>query len=62
MKKYSIGIVLLYLLACNNNREETKEAPAALENTTQHPNGVTGGSVISRDTAAMRVDTTQHQR
>jgi hypothetical protein len=62
MKKYSIGIILLCLLACNNNKEETREAPAAIENTTQHPNGVTGGSVISRDTAAMRVDTNQRPR
>lgn len=63
MKKYSLGIVLLCLLACNSsNTEKTKEAPAAIEGSTQHPNGVTNGSVISRDTAAMRVDTTQRSK
>ncbi|WP_205513540.1 hypothetical protein [Longitalea arenae] len=56
MKKYSFCIALACLLACNSNNEETKEAPGAIENTTQHPNGITGGSVISRDTGAMVTD------
>ncbi len=63
MKKYSIGaVVLAFLLACNSTtttKEETKEAPAVIENSTQHPNGMSNGSVISRDTGAMRVDTTK---
>ncbi|MET0393965.1 MAG: hypothetical protein ABW019_12525 [Chitinophagaceae bacterium] len=59
MKKYGTGILLLCLLAaCNSTTtKETKEAPAAIENPTQHPNGMSNGSVISTDTAAMRVDT-----
>jgi len=63
MKNYVICLVLLCLLACNSsNNENTKEAPAAIENTTQHPNGITGGSVISRDTSAMVADSTQRPR
>ena len=60
--------ILLALLACGdggaeNNRandEGTRDSvnstPSAID-TTQHPNGITSGSVISTDTAAMRADT-----
>jgi hypothetical protein len=65
MIKYIVNVFLLALLsACggaNNSNEpaETKEAPAAIENSTQHPNGVTGGAVISRDTGAIAGDSSQ---
>ena len=35
-------------------------APSAID-TMQHPNGVTGGAVISRDTAAMRPDSVERR-
>lgn len=54
MKNYIVGICLLCVMACNDS-----EAPAAVENSTQHPNGVTGGAVISTDTGAMRSDSTR---
>lgn len=58
MKKFTIFFLLLCLYACNSNEQEkTQDAPGAIDNSTQHPNGVTNGSVMSRDTAAMRVDT-----
>ena len=67
MIKYIVNIFLLCLLfACggSNNKEKpnTKEAPAAIENSTQHPNGVTGGAVISRDTGATATDSPQVRR
>ena len=51
MKKYIVGISLLSIMACNDS-----EAPAAVESSTQHPNGVTGGAVISTDTGAILAD------
>ena len=58
MKKLLLPLLLLCLFACNSEEQEkTQDAPGAIDNTTQHPNGVTNGSVMSRDTAAMRVDT-----
>lgn len=58
MKTLLVAIVAICLFACNNEEQEkTKGAPGAIDNSTQHPNGVTNGSVMSRDTAAMRVDT-----
>jgi hypothetical protein len=62
MKKYSISIALLCLLACNNSnsdKEGKENGPAAIEGSTQHPNGITNGSVISRDTSAMQPDSLQ---
>jgi hypothetical protein len=68
MTKYIVNVFLLGLLcACggsNSNEEKpnTKEAPAAIESSTQHPNGVTGGAVISRDTGAIAGDSTSLRR
>ena len=59
MKYYLVSIFLLCIIACtdsNNTESTTKEAPGAIENSTQHPNGVTGGAVISRDTGAILAD------
>jgi hypothetical protein len=55
MKQYIVGICLLCVIAC---KDDKSEAPAAIENSTQHPNGVTGGAVISTDTSAMLNDST----
>jgi hypothetical protein len=66
MIKYIVNVFLLGLLACGGNNSDepanTKEAPAAIENSTQHPNGVTGGAVISRDTGAIAGDSSQVRR
>jgi hypothetical protein len=68
MIKYIVNVFLLGLLfACGGNNSnqdklDTKEAPAAIENSTQHPNGVTGGAVISRDTGATAADSPQARR
>jgi hypothetical protein len=50
MKYYIISIFLLCIIAC---KDDTNEAPGAIDNSTQHPNGVTGGAVISTDTGAI---------
>lgn len=59
--KNLFGIILLFAIsACgdeaengmNNDPSDTSKTA----DTTYHPDGVTSGSVISRDTAAMRVD------
>ena len=50
------SVVLVLLISCNNEADHANtdaSAPKALDSTTQHPNGVTGGSVISTDTASM---------
>jgi len=58
MKTFAIFFLVLCLFACNSEEQEkTQDAPGAIDHSTQHPNGVTNGSVMSRDTAAMRVDT-----
>jgi hypothetical protein len=57
MKYYIISMCLLCIIACGT--EETKEAPAATDNTTKHPDGVTGGAVISTDTTAIVGDSTR---
>ena len=64
MKKIlSLLILTITIISCNND-EATKtdsdsantSAPTVIEDTSsQHPNGVTGGSVISTDTAAFGV-------
>jgi hypothetical protein len=59
MKYYLISIFLLCIIACGEASEETKEAPGAIDNSTQHPNGVTGGAVISTDTGAIVGDSTK---
>jgi hypothetical protein len=61
-------IVALALVACGNGEGgeqhegghdtsgSAMSTPSAID-TAQHPNGMTNGSVISRDTAAMKADT-----
>ncbi len=55
--------LLLALSACgessggDSRADSTSSTPSAID-TAQHPNGVTSGSVISTDTAAMKADTT----
>lgn len=68
MKKVICIPFLLAMLACsdgdgvesgdgsNHSMADSASTPSAID-TMQHPNGVTSGSVISRDTAAMRSDT-----
>lgn len=69
MKKLSYTPLFLVLLACgdrsgtdeaadsqDNLSDSIRSTPSAID-TVQHPNGVTSGSVISTDTAAMRADT-----
>ena len=61
--KYFVLSLLLVstMVSCGNNSGEsgtstgTDNNPSAID-TTQHPNGVTSGSVISTDTSAMSVD------
>lgn len=69
------GILLIMLItSCESNTEgegsgrerrvsgdTVNSSPSAID-TVQHPNGITSGSVISRDTAAMRADTTQRDK
>ncbi|HVG14841.1 MAG TPA: hypothetical protein VM935_07770 [Chitinophagaceae bacterium] len=51
------SLVLILAVSCNNeggaNAGSDQSTPKALDSTTQHPNGVTNGSVISTDTASM---------
>lgn len=63
MKKYIVASALFMVIASCNNAGDTNanstvadsgQNPSAID-TTQHPNGLTNGSVISTDTAAMRV-------
>ena len=63
MKTYAILFLMVMALAGCSDGTETNgknavpgeaENPSAID-TTQHPNGVSTGSVISTDTAAMRV-------
>ena len=67
MKKYIPAAVLfVVLLSCNNgnnnsNSSDTMKTNASATDSTQTPNGVTTGDVISVDTAATRLDTTQHK-
>lgn len=57
MKKFVVimGLSLL-VVSCGNN--SNTENPSAID-TTQHPTGITNSNVISTDTAAMKVDSTQ---
>jgi hypothetical protein len=63
MKKALCIPILLVFLACGKNdrgnvpSEAESSTPSAID-TAQHPNGMSNGSVISRDTAAMQVDST----
>jgi hypothetical protein len=67
MKKITVFSALLFVLAsCNSNTSNSNAAnndtasnaeltnPSAVD-TTKHPDGMTNGSVISTDTAAMNV-------
>ena len=63
--KYFLFLLVFGMLitSCGNNSSEigtsagndSNNIPSAID-TTQHPNGVTTGSVISTDTSAMTVD------
>ena len=65
MKKIIIASALFVgLLSCNsetggettsNDSASREDAPSAFD-TTQHPTGITTGSVISTDTASMNVE------
>lgn len=67
MKRYILsGALLMVLLSCNNsndgsNASDDMKTNASATDSTQTPNGITTGSVISADTAATRLDTTQHK-
>lgn len=54
-----ISAMISFALACGDNAENDEnlntEAPAAMDSTTKHPNGMTEGAAISTDTGAMRV-------
>lgn len=54
-----VSAMICLAAACGNDAGNDEnlntEAPAALDSTTKHPNGVTSGAVISTDTSAMRV-------
>ena len=65
MKKAILASAMfILLLSCNNaaNDEASTGDSTTLNNTpsaidtTQHPNGITSGSVISTDTASMNVE------
>ena len=64
MKKlFSAMALFTLLLSCNNagndgpvtDSTSINNTPSAID-TTQHPNGITNGSVISTDTASMNVE------
>lgn len=50
-------VVVVLAVSCSNegstNTGSDASAPKASDSSTQHPNGVTNGSVISTDTASM---------
>jgi len=60
MKKGILAAACMALLSCNdqnNNNNTTPEGTktnAAANDSTPHPDGMTNGSVISTDTAAMK--------
>lgn len=61
---FSAALVLL--LGCADGEsgsatDSVENNPAAID-TTQHPNGVTTGSVISTDTAAIKLDSFVKQK
>lgn len=56
MKSGITILCLMVLIACGDEKTEDTSTPSAID-TTQHPNGVTSGSVISTDTAAMKANT-----
>jgi hypothetical protein len=62
MKKVILlGTVVIALFSCaDNNANEsgtkTETNPSAIDSKTQHPNGVTNGSVMSTDTGAMNLN------
>jgi len=68
MKSLFLMAAVCLAISCGDSNEQgdgshhdgsdASSTPSAID-TVQHPNGVTGGSVISTDTAAMRVDSTQ---
>jgi len=61
MIKYFLACLLTTaLFSCNNGSNDAKTNSSATD-TTQTPNGVSNGSVMSTDTAATRIDSTQHK-
>ena len=62
MKKIVLPLAVAFsLLSCNNDAgtgadNTATDAPSAVDTGTQHPNGMTNGSVISTDTAAMNMN------
>lgn len=64
MKKYFLASVLVAaLISCNDGSKSgdtstDMKTNASATDSTQTPNGITTGSVISTDTAATRLDTT----
>ena len=63
LNRILLGLCLVAFAACGDDSADgAKEAPAAADTTTKHPNGMVNGSVISTDTAAMRVvDSTDNE-
>jgi len=58
MKKIIFCLLILVLATSCNSEGNTKggsegSTPTAIDTSSQHPNGVTNGSVISTDTASM---------
>lgn len=60
MKSFITVLAIVCLLACGTS--SSKDSPSAIENSTQHPNGVTNDAVISTDTASIAGDSSQQAR
>lgn len=62
MKKILLASAVSWaLFSCNDNTSTNTEANdtnPSVTDSTQHPNGMSNGSVISTDTASMNVDNT----
>ena len=64
MKKFfSVLAVSIVIMSCGNSGENSAttdsmgaSTPTAIDTSTQHPNGMTNGSVISTDTASISLD------
>ena len=54
MKKLIAALAVVALVRCNNS-ETNNENPTAIDDSTQHPNGVTSDRVISTDTSQFDV-------
>lgn len=61
MKKYLFAFAFIAgITSCNNASDDTKTNSSATDST-QTPNGMSNGSVISTDTAAMRTDSSNQK-